>query len=66
MKKMPKNEIERKMRQMVKIMEAALKDIDTFMGFGFDETECDKELYHEALRAEGRLFTVLEYLKRRG
>lgn len=58
MKKLTKT----KMKKMVKVMDAALNDIDEFITLEIDSSLCDRQRYNDLLRAEKRLVVVQDYL----
>ena len=64
MKKMSKKDLERKIKQMSKIMDDALSAIDDFIDLEVDTSMCDRDRYNDLLRAEGRLHIIMNYLKK--
>ena len=62
MKKLTQKELKTKMKKMVKVMDAALKDLDDFIILEIDWSLCDRYRYNDLLRAEKRLAIVQDYL----
>ena len=62
MKKLTQKERKTKMKKMVKVMDAALKDLDDFIILEIDSSLCDRYRYNDLLRAAKRLAIVQEYL----
>ena len=62
MKKLTQKELKTKMKKMVKVMDAALKDLDDFIILEIDSFLCDRYWHNGLLRAEKRLAIVQDYL----
>ena len=62
MKKLTQKELKTKIKKMVKVMDAALKDLGDFIILEIVSSLCDRYRCNDLLRAEKRLAIVQDYL----
>ena len=63
-KKLTKKELGLKTQKMAKVLESVLDSLDDFMTLEVDLSLCDRDRYNALLKAEGRLVTLKNYLKK--